>query len=51
VFGGTAPYLVTALNQSGRGGLFPWYLAATCLVSLVVYATTRETRTVDLTRE
>jgi MFS transporter, MHS family, alpha-ketoglutarate permease len=50
VFGGTAPYLVTALNQAGRGGLFPWYLALACLVSLVVYARTRETRSVDLTR-
>ncbi len=49
VFGGTAPYLVTALGQAGRGSLFPWYLAALCLVSLVVYATAAETRTVDLT--
>jgi len=50
VFGGTAPYLVTALSQSGWGGVFPWYLAATCLVSLIVYVTARETRSVDLTR-
>jgi len=50
VFGGTAPYLVTALSQSGWGGVFPWYLAATCLVSLIVYLTARETRSVDLTR-
>ncbi|HEV7788714.1 MAG TPA: MFS transporter [Pseudonocardia sp.] len=49
VFGGTAPYLVTSLSQSGRGAVFPWYLAATCLISLVVYLTARETRTVDLT--
>ncbi|HWN31687.1 MAG TPA: hypothetical protein VNP03_03045 [Pseudonocardia sp.] len=43
VFGATAPYLVTELSQSGRGAVFPWYLAATCLVSLVVYVTARET--------
>ncbi|HEX4249788.1 MAG TPA: MFS transporter [Pseudonocardia sp.] len=49
IFGGTAPYLVTSLSETGRGAVFPWYLAATCLVSLVVYATARETRTVDLT--
>jgi MHS family alpha-ketoglutarate permease-like MFS transporter len=48
VFGGTAPYLVTELSQAGHGAVFPWYLAATCLVSLVVYAFTRETRRVDL---
>ena len=51
VFGGTAPYLVTALTRAGHGGLYPWYLAATCLVSLVVYLATRETRTVDLRRQ
>jgi hypothetical protein len=31
------------------GAVFPWYLAATCLISLIVYLTARETRTVDLT--
>ncbi|MDT7592193.1 MAG: transporter, family, alpha-ketoglutarate permease, partial [Pseudonocardiales bacterium] len=49
IFGGTAPYLVTSLSQTGRGAVFPWYLAATCLISLIVYLTARETRTVDLT--
>jgi MHS family alpha-ketoglutarate permease-like MFS transporter len=49
VFGGTAPYLVTELSQSGRGAVFPWYLAATCLVSLGRVRHRPETRTVDLT--
>jgi MHS family alpha-ketoglutarate permease-like MFS transporter len=49
VFGGTAPYLVTSLSQSGRASVFPWYLAATCLVSLLVFLTAKETRTVELT--
>ncbi|MDT7619399.1 MAG: transporter, family, alpha-ketoglutarate permease [Pseudonocardiales bacterium] len=49
IFGGTAPYLVTSLSQTGRGAVFPWYLAATCLISLIVYLTARETRAVDLT--
>ncbi|HZZ51584.1 MAG TPA: MFS transporter [Pseudonocardia sp.] len=49
VFGGTAPYLVTRLSASGHGGLFAWYLALTCLISLIVYLTTVETRHVDLT--
>jgi MHS family alpha-ketoglutarate permease-like MFS transporter len=51
VFGGTAPYLVTALSQAGHGGIFPWYLALTCLVTLVVSVLTRETRRVDLAGE
>lgn len=49
VFGGTAPYLVTSLSQGGRATVFPWYLAGTCLVSLAVYLTARETHTVDIT--
>lgn len=50
VFGGTAPYLVTTLTESGYGSVFPWYLAATCLVSLVVYLVSKESRQVDLVR-
>ena len=38
LFGGTAPYVGTALKDAGHGTLFPWYLSALCLVSLVVYA-------------
>jgi MHS family alpha-ketoglutarate permease-like MFS transporter len=47
-FGGTAPYVVEWLHENGRGTWYPWYLAALCLVSLVVYATSRETRLTDL---
>ncbi|MFI8823536.1 MFS transporter [Streptomyces sp. NPDC053431] len=37
LFGGTAPYLGTLLKDLGRPGLFPWYVAALCLVSSAVY--------------
>ncbi|MBP2473314.1 MHS family alpha-ketoglutarate permease-like MFS transporter [Crossiella equi] len=49
LFGGTAPYVVESLTAAGRGGLYPWYIATLCLVSLVVYLTSRETRDVRLT--
>jgi MHS family alpha-ketoglutarate permease-like MFS transporter len=47
-FGGTAPYLVQALSQAGHGGWFPVYLAVLCLVSLVVYVRSGETRDTSL---
>ncbi|MEV3859008.1 MFS transporter [Streptomyces sp. NPDC050095] len=37
LFGGTAPYMGTWFKESGHSGLFPWYVAALCLVSSVVY--------------
>ncbi|MFI1160758.1 MFS transporter [Streptomyces sioyaensis] len=37
VFGGTAPYVGTALNAMGVADAFPWYVAALCLVSGLVY--------------
>ncbi|MFF4364858.1 MFS transporter [Streptomyces sp. NPDC001594] len=37
LFGGTAPYLGTLLQDLGRPGLFPWYVAALCLCSSAVY--------------
>ncbi|MEU3708815.1 MFS transporter [Streptomyces catenulae] len=43
LFGGTAPYVGTWFASSGHGGLFPWYVAALCLVSFVVYLTLPET--------
>ncbi|WP_113699819.1 MFS transporter [Nonomuraea lactucae] len=48
VFGGTAPYLVETLTRNDRADLFPWYVSALCLVSLVVYLTARETKAIDL---
>ncbi|HTE55203.1 MAG TPA: MFS transporter [Kofleriaceae bacterium] len=47
-FGGTAPYVVEWLSSHGRAAIYPWYLAALSLVSLVVYATSRETGQRDL---
>ncbi|MFJ9038414.1 MFS transporter [Streptomyces sp. NPDC102406] len=37
LFGGTAPYVGTLFKEWGHSGLFPWYVAALCLVSSVVY--------------
>ncbi|MGO1056761.1 MFS transporter [Crossiella sp. CA198] len=50
LFGGTAPYVVEQLTAAGSGGLYPWYIAVLCLVSLVVYVTSKETRDVSLAR-
>ncbi|MGW0589561.1 MFS transporter [Streptosporangium sp. NPDC002607] len=47
-FGGTAPYLATALADSGRGAWFGWYATALTLISTVVYIRMRETRDVTL---
>ncbi|MEU8431551.1 MFS transporter [Streptomyces sp. NPDC029216] len=37
LFGGTAPYIGTLLQELGRPGLFPWYVAVLCLCSSAVY--------------
>ncbi|WP_372344888.1 MFS transporter [Streptomyces sp. KL116D] len=37
LFGGTAPYMGTLFKEIGHSGLFPWYVAALCLVSSAVY--------------
>ncbi|WLW56014.1 MFS transporter [Streptomyces sp. YU58] len=50
VFGGTAPYAVQGLTERGHAHWFPWYVAALCLVSLLVYVTTPETKDVNLDR-
>ncbi|GHE27305.1 MFS transporter [Streptosporangium violaceochromogenes] len=44
LFGGTAPYIATALADSGRGELFGWYASALTLISTVVYIRMRETK-------
>lgn len=44
VFGGTAPYLTTWLNDSGHSDLLWLYIAAASLTSLVVYLTMPETK-------
>ncbi|MBT2525916.1 MFS transporter [Streptomyces sp. ISL-99] len=43
-FGGTAPYLATALMDSGHGEWFGWYVSGLTLISTVVYVTMRETK-------
>jgi MHS family alpha-ketoglutarate permease-like MFS transporter len=44
LFGGTAPYIITAMNGWGYGG-FTWtYLAGICLIAAKVYATLPETK-------
>ncbi|WP_405836759.1 MFS transporter [Streptomyces platensis] len=48
-FGGTAPYLATALIDRDHADWFGWYTTALVLVSTVVYACMRETRTSTLT--
>ncbi|GHH82481.1 MFS transporter [Streptomyces sulfonofaciens] len=50
LFGGTAPYVGTLFKQIGNAGLFPWYVAALCLVSSVVYLRLPETAWGELER-
>ncbi|MEW1654793.1 MFS transporter [Streptomyces sp. NPDC093707] len=50
LFGGTAPYIGTWFKQAGHADLFPWYVAALCLVSFVVYLVLPETARKPLER-
>ncbi|MBB4683643.1 MFS transporter [Amycolatopsis jiangsuensis] len=43
IFGGTAELIAQALKKAGHESLFFWYVAGCILVSVVVYATMRET--------
>lgn len=43
MFGGTAPYVGTLFKELGHAGLFPWYVAALCLGSSLVYLRLPET--------
>ncbi|MFI9381534.1 MFS transporter [Kutzneria sp. NPDC052558] len=43
IFGGTAEYIALWLKQAGHESVFFYYVAGCVLVSLVVYATMRET--------
>ncbi|NJA56229.1 MFS transporter [Streptomyces sp. NEAU-H3] len=49
-FGGTAEYVALWFKDAGVESGFAWYVAGCAAVSLVVYATMRETRDLDLTR-
>jgi MHS family alpha-ketoglutarate permease-like MFS transporter len=44
IFGGTAEYVALWLKQAGRETDFYWYVTACIGVSLIVYATMRDTR-------
>jgi len=44
IFGGTAPYITTWMNQSGFGGLVWLYCAIAAAIGLVVYLTMPETK-------
>jgi MHS family alpha-ketoglutarate permease-like MFS transporter len=44
IFGGTAEYVALWLKQAGRETDFYWYVTGCIAVSLVVYATMRDTR-------
>ncbi|MEU3415014.1 MFS transporter [Streptomyces sp. NPDC006658] len=50
LFGGTAPYVGTLFKELGRSGLFPWYVAALCLLSSLVYLRLPETAHRELER-
>ncbi|QKV91686.1 MFS transporter [Streptomyces sp. NA02950] len=48
VFGGTAPFTIEWLNSRDLAGLFPWYVAALCAITLVSALRLREGRHGDL---
>ncbi|MEV0640765.1 MFS transporter [Streptomyces sp. NPDC050619] len=50
LFGGTAPYVGTLFKELGHSGLFPWYVAALCLLSSLVYLRLPETAHSELRR-
>ena len=43
LFGGTAPFIGTWMADAGHPGLFGWWVALLCVVSLVVYLVISET--------
>lgn len=50
LFGGTAEYVALWFKKADMESGFYWYVASCAAVSLVVYLTMRETRTIDLNR-
>jgi MHS family alpha-ketoglutarate permease-like MFS transporter len=48
LFGGTAPYVVTALSSWSYGNYTWVYVAAVCAVGAIVYARMPETKGIDL---
>jgi MHS family alpha-ketoglutarate permease-like MFS transporter len=51
VFGGTAEYVALWFKDAGVERAFYWYVAALCGLSLIAYATMRETRDTSLIAE
>ncbi|GAA2651357.1 MFS transporter [Streptomyces lunalinharesii] len=50
LFGGTAEYVALWFKNGGIESGFYWYVSGCAAVSLIVYLTMRETRTIDLQR-
>ncbi|WP_407288015.1 MFS transporter [Streptomyces sp. BP-8] len=50
LFGGTAEYVALWFKNGGTESGYYWYVAGCAAVSLIVYITMRETRTIDLHR-
>ena len=50
LFGGTAEYVALWFKEGGIESGYYWYVAGCAAVSLIVYLTMRETRTIDLHR-
>jgi MHS family alpha-ketoglutarate permease-like MFS transporter len=50
LFGGTAPYVGTLFKDLGHSALFPWYVAALCLLSSLVYLRLPESAHKELAR-
>ncbi|MGG2458907.1 MFS transporter [Streptomyces sp. RGM 3693] len=50
LFGGTAEYVALWFKNGGIESGFYWYVSGCAAVSLIVYLTMRETRTIDLHR-
>lgn len=48
--GGWAPYVGTLFKELGHAGVFPWYVAALCLGSSLVYLRLPETAHGELRR-
>ncbi|CDR05242.1 MFS transporter [Streptomyces iranensis] len=48
IFGGTAPFAIEWLNSRQLSGVFPWYVAALCAITLVSAVALRERRHQDL---
>lgn len=44
LFGGTAPLVITALDDAGHPVIFFWYVAAGAVIAFITLLTMRETK-------